>query len=388
MLNLSLVRLPRIGALAVMRTNKAAFRQQSNMTSTIFRDLAVIFGIGVGLIIVLKRDALLPPRFRGDETTIQELAQKVWETLADSSFSTVALAYRLVGLADMPVLAGVIGFAVGCVPYLLVLRDPLVNFAASFTSPIIFLGLVLTAVYMGTFSKEVFIVPIIIMFIVFRAGIWRMLFLIGAVCIYAEFVRTYWYFLAASMLALFFARRTFGTWKIIFWVPPVLVITGSVLISIIVGVPGDYFRSSVNVFREASGDVNSLIPRYVSFGEPLGGIVNNLISFVFLQVPLPLILKVSPYYILISLVIAALWVIFYSSVLRFGRRFTAAANGPEPLERAIFLLLGFVVTQSFFEPDYGSALKHLTPFIPVLLWVYLRSHSTHRDSMDIQRIAS
>ena len=41
-------------------------------------------------------------------------------------------------------------------------------------------------------------------------------------------------------------------------------------------------------------------------------------------------------------------------------------RSPRP-ERAVALLLGLVVVQAIFEPDYGSYLKHLSPMLPLFL---------------------
>lgn len=359
----------------------------SRMRAALIRDLALVFGLGVGLMILLNRAAFLPARFRGDETTIQELAQQIWETPEDDSYSSVAFIYRILGLADQPLLASLIGFCIGCIPYFLIFRGTSSDSYGKYTAPILIFGVIMTAVYMGTYSKEVFVVPIVILFIVLKAGSGRMLVILTAVCCYAEFVRNYWFFLAASILVLLASQKLFRSWTAMFWTSAALVLAGSAFITAIMGVPADYFRTSVNLFREATGDVNSLIPRYVEFPEPVGGILNNLLSFVVLQVPIPLLLKASPYYLLLSFVIGMLWIIFYRSVLSSNIINMSDRDLQTRFIRCVCLLLSFVVTQSFFEPDYGSALKHLTPLIPVLLWVYVHSNTRSPIERGLRKVS-
>jgi hypothetical protein len=344
---------------------------------TLLRDLSLVIAIGLGLLFLLNRNTVLPSRFLGDEATIQSFAQQLSETPMDSSYNSVAIAYRLLGLAYEPLLAALLGFSVGCVPYLLVIREMHGQFRGRLSMPLLVLGVLLTAVYMGTFSKEVFIAPIISLFIILKPSVSRTLLLLALMCGYAYFFRSYWYFLAFSVLVLLLSRRIFSRWSGTFATAPLLVIVGTLLIASAMGVPGDYYRSSVNTYREALqapyGDVNSLIPRYVEFAEPFGAIANNMLSFLFLQFPLPLLIKLSPYYVLISVFTGVLWIAFYKSVVDLSNT-VSDGDTYKRLTRAAVFLLSFLVTQSFFEPDYGSALKHLTPSIPLFLWIYLQSN--------------
>ncbi|WP_461187574.1 hypothetical protein [Arthrobacter sp. Z4-13] len=345
------------------------------------RDLFTLLSIGIGLLIVLRREAILPPRFLGDEKTIQSLAQGTWETVGDSSYGTVATLYRIVGFADYPVLASLLGFAIGCVPYFVILRSCSTDVLRGFATPILVFGILLTSIYMGTYSKEVFIVPIILMALVLRSGLWRLLLLLIAICAYAYFFRNYWFFLAAAFTVLLAVKNFMTPQRVVFVVAPALVVLGSAFITIAMGVPSDYYRSSVNTYRESYGDVNSLIPRYLDVGEPMSGIANNVLSYLVLQFPFPLMAKLSPYYMLLAGVIGVLWIVFYRALLQSGWSPVADDEESVRYSRMALILISFLVTQSFFEPDYGSALKHLTPFVPALLWVYVRSNATRTGNV-------
>lgn len=355
----------------------AGRKTRKEFNAFLVRDLFVLVSIGIGLVIVLRREALLPARFLGDERTIQTLAQQTWETQADPSYGTVALLYRVAGLADAPLLASILGFTVGCIPYFIVFRSAPKASARGLATPIVVFGILLTAIYMGTFSKEIFIVPIIAMVLTFRSGPWKFLTLLMAILAYAYFFRSYWFVLAAAFTVLMMARRFMAPSKIVFAIAPTLVVLGSTLIIFLMSVPGDYYRSSVNAYRESYGDVNSLIPRYVEIGEPLSGIANNVLSYVFLQFPFPLLAKFSPYYIVLAGVISLVWIVFYRALLRSPWHSDGGNHAAARYSRVALFLISFLVTQSFFEPDYGSALKHLTPFVPALLWIYVHSCMGH-----------
>lgn len=344
----------------------------------------MLSSIGLGFLFLLNRTAILPSRFLGDEATIQSLAQQVWESPTDSSYTSVATAYRFIGVAQEPLLAALFGFLVGCIPYFLVLRAARGRFLGRLSAPLLMCGILLTAVYMGTFSKEVFIAPIVSLVVILKPHWSRTLLLVGLICVYAYLFRSYWFFLAASVVVLLASKKIFKGWKGTITVAPALVIAGTLLIVIAMGVPGDFYRSSVNIYREASGDVNTLIPRYLILPEPFGAVGNNLLSFVILQFPIPLLLKLSPYYMLISVFIGALWITYYRAVISLAP-VAQVDDEYSRLTRASVILLGFLVTQSFFEPDFGSALKHLTPLVPLLLWIYLQARIRISCSNELQK---
>lgn len=332
-------------------------------------DLCVIAIFLIGLLIVLYRSAVLPERFMGDENVIRQLALEIRSADGDSSYGTVAAIYKYVGLANSQLAAGVVGYLIACVPYLMILskyRQFGANLGAVF---VLAIGVLLGAVYLGTYSKEVFVVPVVVALMLCRPRAGGTLVICALMALYAANFRSYWFLMLVIFLFVFFVlKRTQAVWLIIA-ISLIAVLAASFVFSWVMGVPADYFRESVNVYRMSSGTVNTLIPSYIQTGSSFDGPINNTISFITLQFPLPLLMKLSPYYIGLGLVLGILWGGFYSRISSMFK--TVDKNHHDRLLRIFAFVLAFSITQAFFEPDYGSSLKHLTPLLPLFMLAFL-----------------
>ncbi|MBD7996070.1 hypothetical protein H9639_12245 [Arthrobacter sp. Sa2CUA1] len=323
----------------------------------------------LGLLLVIFRDKILPARFMGDEGTIQELARGLWSAEGDSSYTQVANFYRWMGLAENATLAGLFGFVLACMPYLLLIKEARAlgtSFGIMVTS---LSGVLLSAVYMGSYSKEVFLVPIVLALVVLKPGKLSLLLICLPMALYATYFRSYWFFVLTFFVLLAFILRKNISIKRLLLVTICGIAVGSLLLSFILDVPADHFRQVVNVRRAVVGDVNTLIPRFIPSESIFSGPLNNIWTFIVLVVPIPLLLLFSGYYIVIFALLASIWGGFYLGVQRL-KNVINRTHGLR-ITRAIVFLSAFVMTQAFFEPDYGSALKHLTPFIPLFLMIQL-----------------
>lgn len=332
-------------------------------------DCCLLIAISLGFMIVVFRKSLVPSRFMSDERTIQGLAQGRWSSAADGSYTQVSTLYRLLGLADNEMVAGLLGFSLACIPYLMVMfryRSSGSDIIATVSSII---GILLSAVYLGSYSKEAFIMPIIVAFLTLRHNKLSTLMLCMLIAAYAYNFRTYWFLVLLFFLTFTIIIKKVSSGIRLLLISLISVFSGSILFGLILGVPADYYRMTVNVQRSAIGDVNTLIPRFVEFWGPLDGPINNTLSLLFLQFPIPLLLKFSPYYIILFVVLSALWICFYRSASHLDEVKTEESRAI--LLRAVLFIMAFTITQAFFEPDYGSALKHLTPFFPLLVLLQL-----------------
>lgn len=336
---------------------------------SLFTHFCLLITIFAGLIVVIFRSSIVPARFMSDERTIQGLAQGLWSSGEDGSFTQVSTIYRVLGMADNEMLAGILGFSLACIPYLMVLAKYRNRGSSLLATAICVIGILLSAVYLGSYSKEAFIVPIIMAFITLRHSKVSTIILCLLITVYAYNFRTYWFLVLLFFVAVTFVVRRVSSAVHLFAVGLVLVLVGSILFGLVVGVPADYFRMSVNTQRSAIGDVNTLIPRFVEFWGPLDGPINNTLSAIFLQFPIPLFLKLAPYYIVLFVILSALWISFYRSAGKIKAVEDDALKAS--LLRIVIFTMSFTITQAFFEPDYGSALKHLTPFFPLFVMLYL-----------------
>ena len=146
--------------------------------------------------------------------------------------------------------------------------------------------------------------------------------------------------------------------------------------------PADFFRSSVNEPRVHTGEANTIIVRFISdLAEPVGGVVNNLLTMFSLMVPVPLLGRGGLYYVFIVLVFVLIWVAFVLAVRSRPDREQVLAS------RGVALFASFAVVQGLFEPDYGSALRHLCPLIPFIFLIWqpvLSKNDSENESGEVE----
>lgn len=313
-----------------------------------------------GLLIVLLRDVLLPERFLHDGITIRAIA--LGDVQADASYTNVADVYRVLGLADVPVVAHLVGYGLLILAMLLVWRACAEAGGGWGMTVLVALMVVLGAVYLGYYSKDVFVLPIVIAVVLLRGRWWGESLVVLLMLGYALWFRQYWYVVAIGYVAFRLIAPRLRAWSA-FATGLLGVIVASLVLGLALGVSPDNFRTIVNDAR-GSVDVGTLIEPFVALPSPLGGVVNNALTYVSLILPVPVMLRGGAYYLVIALVIAVIWLLFFRGVAR-----APLTTAGVPFRRSVALILAFVVTQSLFEPDYGSALRHLTPLLPLFLLV-------------------
>jgi hypothetical protein len=126
----------------------------------------------------------------------------------------------------------------------------------------------------------------------------------------------------------------------------------------------DFARAQVNAGRQGSVDAATLIPQYLHIAQPFSGILDALIVLVTIVAPIPLLLKGTAYYVGAGLVVALVWAVFFTAMLR-RRSLTVWTT------RAGWVVLALLTTQALFEPDYGSVVRHLTPVLALVVAVAL-----------------
>ncbi|PFG37382.1 hypothetical protein ATL41_2141 [Flavimobilis soli] len=310
----------------------------------------------LGFVLVLLRDDVLPPRFLADGLLIGEIARG--RAQADDSYVNVAMVYRFLGLGTRPLLAYTVGYSLAVFAIFLAWRRSKVDARTWQGVAIICSAVLLAAVYLGYYSKDVFVTPIAIAALVLPIGRWSNAALLALMVAYGYWFRQYWLVVAAVFLVLIFVLRRFRPRSLPAWG-----MAGSAGLSLAVFVVLDAsansFRSSVNAGRVAE-DVGTRIDPFVNLVEPLGGVVNNVLTYWALILPVPVLFRGGIYYFAIALFIAFIWIVLYRAVRHLE-------VGEDPLVvRCVGLSVALLVTQSLFEPDYGSALRHLTPMLPLV----------------------
>jgi hypothetical protein len=139
-------------------------------------------------------------------------------------------------------------------------------------------------------------------------------------------------------------------------------------------------RVLVNPGPHGAEAASSLISPFVSMPEPLGGIVNVMLTLVSLVFPWPLVSLGGLYYLFLTVVFVLIWISFGLSVReRNASRIPSASRFR--FDRAVALVMAFLSTQALFEPDYGSALRHLTPLLPLIVYVVWQATAARAASV-------
>lgn len=316
----------------------------------------------------------LPERFNFDGNAIGQFAKEGVGPHIDDSFRAISSVYSALGLATHDEAAGLFTFGVAALNLLLVVHHtrstpPTVSILALFG-----LTTALSVVYLGTYSKD-FLTSVLVLIVLATAGrrLAGEVSVLTAIFLYAAYFRSYWFLVLCGYLAfrLLLARSPDRpTTRRIGFLMGALVLCvalGSLLVIVSQGVSANYYREVVNADRDLSQNANTLIAPFLSIDGPVGGVLNNVITAVTLMVPIPLATIGGAYYLVLALTIFIVWFLFWRALT------TLAPLGPRqtPLlvQRAAALSLSFVAAQSVFEPDYGSSLRHLTPLLPLMLYV-------------------
>lgn len=342
-------------------------------TSAFIRACVLVEFAILGYIVVLLREQLIPGRFLIDGFFIQRVAQG--RATADVKYTNTADVYRFFGLADNPVGASLAGYtvAVVCVAVVAIkLRADPSNWTTTIVASV---TLLLAAVYLGWYSKDVMVLVVVLTVLLApptRAG-W--ILCVVSMIAYAWWFRDYWYLVVVGFAVLTRFPRVLSFWRTLGLAVAITVLASLALVAFL-GMDPDSYRSAANESR-AESDVGTLITPFVSVSGPAGGVLNNALTGLALVFPLPLAMRGGAYYLAIAVVVAALWAILLTSS-KYASDTTS--------RRAIALVVAFVGVQAVFEPDYGSALRHLTPLLPLFLWVSWRTLRDRRSDVVHRRL--
>ena len=129
-------------------------------------------------------------------------------------------------------------------------------------------------------------------------------------------------------------------------------------------------RDRVNEYRSDSPDAITMIRNYLPSETVLHDLLNWLIAWFFILIPLPVLrFFEAQYLVFFALMATTLYV-----TLRIRQGLVLQGMHLTPLvERrirgSITFMLAFTLVQGIFEPDYGSIVKHMTSLLPTLAYV-------------------
>lgn len=335
----------------------------------------ILLGAGALLGALVVRQ-VLPEQFLRDDGHLQ-LAMRGGALFTDAeSFQDLALLYQRIGLEGAAPLAGLLGLAM----------FTLAVFAAAGWDrlrdlPVLSLGVIAALfvpalAYLGQYSKELVTLAVVLVVVLLPAGRSRAAVIAGEVAVvgaclaYGATLRPYWLIIGGVYIG----------WRVL--LPrtgnPLALLAGAALCFAVLqpafhavlghGLQGA--RDWSNAER-ADTEVHTLIQSIAPDAQGALGVGAALLMVVAMVLPWTLFLSGSPFHLASGIAISAVWLLVLVPVARGA--LVTPGGGPHRIRatRAAALMLAFLIAQALFEPDYGSALKHLTPLLPLVLLIHL-----------------
>ena len=345
--------------------------------------LADAYVLAVAMIIpmIIAARILLPDRYSYDSRTIQRVAKGEYAPVGDTSYLYVGRLYDWLGMADHLWAAALLGAALA----LAALYAALVAVRGRPSLPAYFLvGLytVTSGVYLGQYSKDVWVILVVLVVLTARPGLSGELAIIGVTVLYALSLRTYWALILVIYLGLRVVTAKVLRRRLVVAAVASVVIAVTLAAPMVLGQSIQSLRESVNLDRVLSGDATTTIAAPDVGGGVAGEALENLVLLVELIVPVPLALLGSAQHAVFAVVIGGLWFFFGRAVfVGAGRLFDGRPTRTADIRtvRAALFTVAVVTTQCLFEPDYGSYLRHLTSVLPLLIAATLGASGNDED---------
>ena len=324
--------------------------------------VSIILGFAIGLTITLNRD-LLPESYNLDARRIYGIASGQMPEFADRSYTPVGVTYRLLGLGASPTAAALFGYALAVVVIITALIHSGRRTASLLVGCYILATFALAGVYLGQYSKDIFILPIALLIILLPRPIWVEIFIVASMIAYAILYRDYWAITAAAYVVLRIITIRQVRMRYLLAIGAFGAALAGLAFYFVLGFAPNHFRTAV----QGHLDANTFIHNMEIGPQPVGGMIDVLINYGLLFAPVTLITSAGWLYV----VVIAGTIFARAYPLMSG---TSAVRWPAIdtidgvlVRRSVSILIAFVAVQALFEPDYGSALRHLTPLMPIAI---------------------
>lgn len=324
---------------------------------------SVVVGFVVGLAITIGREAILSAQYHRDSTRIFNIASGKVPDFRDQSYTPVGIAYRWLGLGDSPDAAALVGYVLTSIIILVAVVRTGRRSASPLVAIYIVAAFVLSAVYLGQYSKDVFVLVPVLILLVLPRSIWWDLVSVATMLTYAYFFRDYWYLVAAAYVVCRIILIRQVRLRYLLLIGALGAVAVGMAFTLVRGVNPNHYRTAVQGHLDADTIIVPLEP----FEQPLGGAVDIFLNYWLLYLPLLLPLTASAVYIVVAAGVAFAKLFPLLSTRSSVRWPRSDEREGALLRRALALILAFGAVQALFEPDYGSALRHFTPLMPLAI---------------------
>lgn len=344
------------------------------MTDSRFPSVGQFVLLGIcGLTLVfasLARD-VLPSRFLLDDGHLRLVIGNPGAAPEDRSFHVLADFYRILGLESSPALASTVSITVLIICVLLATGFADWNRVGVLGVGFLIVTMCLGLAYLAQYTKEfvsLLIALLVLLAIRSRHEVVRVAVIVGACLVYGALVRPYWMIVAALVPVVYFTLRRIRN--------PLMVLPAIVIAFIVLEVAFQLFQGEhIGATREwvNSGRDDAAVATIIrnpDFGtSPVAELLAILVVAFQLLIPISLFAMGSPYYLAAGAVIVMLWSVVAAAIVS-GR-----ARSQSRTAWIAALLVSLFIVLVIFEPDYGSYLKHLAPFLPLFLFLIPRRGS-------------
>ncbi|MCW2573780.1 MAG: hypothetical protein JWO88_3838 [Frankiales bacterium] len=316
-------------------------------------------------------DYFLPDRFRNDVPTIYALIRsgELWQGISYDGFVNTARVWSLV-ISVVSEQVAMVSYAVLLVVVgarllkIWELRSPMAQAMAG-------AWFICAAVFLAQPSKEIIALPVAVFFCVAGRPVVRWLAALVIIG-YAVYFRQYWgitliYFLAVA--AAFRLHRS-GRPGVAALLAAAAMVTPFVAAELLSYPPLTDSRNIVNEVRVVDADTRSSFSNPIENTGAVTDAMNALLAWVYLNVPVVLASQLVMHYLFFALFQVATLVFFVRGCRRCledARKCPGAEQARLAVRCAAFVI-AYSATQSIFEPDFGSFLRHqVVIMLPILI---------------------
>jgi len=316
----------------------------------------------------------LSPKYYFDSDTIQLIASGIISDNRDKSFGAIASTIRALHLIDYPAQSK---FLILCIFLFLtqsfIARKSIsTNFAITIfvLSSLFFIG----SIYFHMYTKE--IIPLFLNSLILLASLkikreqFTRLTLVLLVLIYAYLVRSYWFLTIAIFLYLTIIDKS--KFSISGKIRANAIVFTFAVYAIYRFNPGQLasIQQDLNQNRLNSEFANSALSNYPDFLPLILYWPYRILS---LFMPFILVQKMNLQSFLFSVFFLAANYLIWKRYKEFGSR-------EWDFKILYFFFLSHVITLSLFEPDYGSFVKHITPFFVIIAFLVTKQEKLNNQT--------
>ena len=330
----------------------------------------------LGLIVSVFRTEIVPKKYYYDSNTYEwQTTFKISDSTSSSSKENTVYFYQLIGLDHefgvraVGIISYMVSFFIVLVTVYTLVERSLGRFRIDVNSCLSIIWVIIFSVYISQFTKEFH--SIIFTFIAFLARVkfkpaWGIPISWGIILFYSSVFRAYWVILWALLEAtqiLFYVsqKRKFSIYKVRWLGLFGMLLTTVLALSLYLPEGLSVYRYSFNENRDLL-DSASRIPLIM---QP-GGVISDLANAIYAGSCILL-----PFYFFAfgSILHKGFILIFFVTIfVLYKKHKDVDFQRSTSLRYSLAILIAFIFTQILFVPDLGSLLRHITPFIPYLLF--------------------